>query len=159
MHIHNSMISSVAGVPYAASKGGTRDAADQEITDRVNAASELDNKSDRATEITESSATGDRNPDGRHPLDEFQRSNQDEVRYDHEVRCDHEAVCDHANSPPVSLDQTNDPLKPPGGAISQLTRAPAIQSLPSHKGNSQKRTQDNSISQSDSDQQQLDFSA
>ena len=153
MHIHNSMISSVAGVPYAASKGGTRDAADQEITDRVNAASELDNKSDRATEITESSATGDRNPDGRHPLDEFQRSNQDEVR------CDHETVCDHANSPPISLDQTNDPLKPPGGAISQLTRAPAIQSLPSHKGSSQKRTQDNSISQSDSDQQQLDFSA
>lgn len=148
MHIHNSMISSVAGVPYAASKGGTRDAADQEITDRVNAASELDNKSDRATEITESSATGDRNPDGRHPLDEFQRSNQDEVR------CDHEAVCDHANSPPVSLDQTNDPLKPPGGAISQLTRAPAIQSLPSHKG-----TQDNSISPSDSHQQQLDFLA
>ncbi|MGC6443911.1 MAG: hypothetical protein ACON4H_14750 [Rubripirellula sp.] len=147
------MISSVAGVPYAASKGGTRDAADQEITDRVNAASELDNKSDRATEITESSATGDRNPDGRHPLDEFQRSNQDEVASDHKT------VCDHANSPPISLDQTNDPLKPPGGAISQLTRAPAIQSLPSHKGNSQKRTQDNSISPSDSHQQQLDFSA
>ena len=62
MHIHNSTISSVAGVPYAASRGGTKDATDQEITDRVNAASELNDKSDRAAEITESSATGDRKP-------------------------------------------------------------------------------------------------
>lgn len=148
MHIHNTMISSVAGVPYAASRGGTRDAADQEITDRVNAASELNDKSDRATEITESSATGDRNPDGRHPLDEFQRSNQ------HEVPGDHEVACDHGNAPTVSLDQTNDPMKSPMGPISQLTKAPKIQSLPSHKGN-----QVNSIRPSDSHQQQIDFSA
>lgn len=154
MHIHNSTISSVAGVPYAASRGGTKNATDQEITDRVNAASELNDKSDRAAEITESSATGDRNPDGHHPLDEFQRSNQHEVPSDHEVPGDREVAYGHANGPTVSLDQADNQLKPPTGPISHLTKAPTIQSLPSHK-----RNQDNSISSSDSRQQQLDFSA
>ena len=76
MHIHNSMTSSISGIPYAASKEGTRDAADQEITDRVNTANRLNGKSDRAIEITESNATGDRNPDGQLPWDQFARSNQ-----------------------------------------------------------------------------------
>jgi len=70
------MTSSISGIPYAASKGGTRDAADQEITDRVNTANKLNGKSDRAIEITESNATGDRNPDGQLPWDQFARSNQ-----------------------------------------------------------------------------------